>query len=142
MPFLTRDTILGVDDRKVEDVSVPEWGGTVLIRGMTGKEREQFEDLHNEEVPAGNRAGRRAGQTVSKFDRKNLRSRLVVWCVIDDKGERLFSDADLDIINGKNGAALERIVDVAMRMSGMTDGDIDDLAQEMVSGKDPSADSS
>ena len=142
MPFLTRDTILGVDDRKVEEVSVPEWGGSVRVRGMTGVEREQFEDLHNEEVPAGSRAARRAGQTVTKFARKNVRARLVAWCAIDEKEQRIFSDADLDLISGKNAAAMERIVKVAMKLSGMDEDDLDDLAEEMVSGKDPSADSS
>jgi len=36
MAILSRDAILGSDDLKKEVVSVPEWGGEVVIATMTG----------------------------------------------------------------------------------------------------------
>ena len=43
MKALTRDEILGADDLKTESVKVPEWGGTVLVRELTGAERDEWE---------------------------------------------------------------------------------------------------
>ena len=142
MAHLTRDAILVKDDIEVEEVLIPQWGGTVRVRGMSGTEREAFEESRLREKPSGNRAARRAGNTTTEFVRKNLRAQLVAWCVIDDLGARLFSDDDIPMLNSKSGAALERIVDVAMRLSGMGDDDVEELAQEMVENEHPSSASS
>ena len=40
---LSRDDILKAEDLTTEEVDVPEWGGTVLVRGLTGRERDEFE---------------------------------------------------------------------------------------------------
>ena len=40
---LSRDDILKAADNEPEEVDVPEWGGSVLVRGMTGRERDAFE---------------------------------------------------------------------------------------------------
>ena len=58
--MLSRDTILAKNDVKVEEVKVPEWGGSVLVRGMSGDQREAFEKAQTREVPAGNRQARRS----------------------------------------------------------------------------------
>ena len=50
---LTRDQILAVSDIQTEEVHVPEWGGTVLVRGLTGAERDEFEA--GMATPQGNR---------------------------------------------------------------------------------------
>ena len=41
--YLTRDAILQATDLTFEDVAVPEWGGVVRVRGLTGTERDAFE---------------------------------------------------------------------------------------------------
>ena len=41
--LLTRDLILKADDIQTREVEVPEWGGTVLIRALTGTERDAYE---------------------------------------------------------------------------------------------------
>ncbi len=43
MGLLTKDDILGADDLATEDVEVPEWGGCVRVRALTGTERDAFE---------------------------------------------------------------------------------------------------
>jgi len=43
MTLLTRDQILQAQDIARETVSVPEWGGSVLVRGLTGQERDAYE---------------------------------------------------------------------------------------------------
>jgi hypothetical protein len=43
MATLTKEQILKADDLKTETVEVPEWGGPVNIRTLTGAERDAFE---------------------------------------------------------------------------------------------------
>ena len=128
---LTREAILAAQDIVTETVDVPEWGGSVLVRGLSGFEREAFEKAQSREKPAANRAGRRAGQTVTEVIRDNIRARIVAWCVVDEAGARVFADEDIPALNRKSGAALERVVEVGMRLSGMTEEDVDELAEEM-----------
>ena len=129
--MLSRDTILAKNDVQTEEVEVPEWGGSVLVRGMSGTEREAFEKARTREVPSGNRNARRAGQTTTEFSRERLRAGLVCACAVDERGNRLFTTEDLPALNDKSAAALERIVDVAMRLSGMDNNEIEKLAEEM-----------
>ena len=43
MSYLSADDILNADDLPREPVEVPEWGGTVLVQGMSGTDRDRFE---------------------------------------------------------------------------------------------------
>ena len=83
------------------------------------------------EIPAGNRAGRRAGQTVTKFVKDNIMAKLCAWCLVDEAGEKLFADTDIAALGKKSGVALQRVMEVAMRLSGLDDDDIDDMAKDL-----------
>ena len=133
--FLTKAAILAADDIVTEQVHVPQWGGTVLVRGMTGDERNAYEKQLLYERPAGNRSARRAGQTTTEVRREEIRNRLIMWCCVDQDGNRIFSEDDLSKINTKSAAAIERVIEVAMRLSGLDDDDIEDMAERMA--KDP-----
>ena len=63
MTYLSRDTILQREDIKTEDVEVPEWGGTVRVRGMSGVERDAFEASLIEQPAANGQRKRRRQQT-------------------------------------------------------------------------------
>ena len=43
MKELTAAEILGTEDIVEELVEVPEWKGTVRVRGLTGRERDAYE---------------------------------------------------------------------------------------------------
>lgn len=117
--LLSREQILGAPDRKTEDVSVPEWGGTVRVRSLSGAERDAYE------------AGivQLRGDGSRQFTLANARSRLVSLSVCGEDGERLFSDADIARLGEKSATALERVFDVARRLSGLSDEDIEELAE-------------
>lgn len=117
MAILKREEILQAADLQVEEVQVPEWGGSVLVRGMTGAERDQFEST----------AVERKGTTYH-VNMQNVRARLAAACVVDEGGERMFSEKDVEALGKKSGAALQRVFDVAMRLSGMTPADVEELA--------------
>jgi len=113
---LGRDDILGADDLPVQEVEVPEWGGVVNVRSMTGYERDQFEtSLTN-------------GKDKS-VNLKNIRARLVCLTVVDDNGERLFTDADVDALGRKSAAALDRVFAEAQILNGLRDKDVEELAE-------------
>lgn len=114
MTLLNRDAILTADDLQTEDVQVPEWGGTVRVRSLIGSERDAFE-------------AHVAGDG-KKANLDNLRARLVALTIVDDKGERVFSDGDVKKLGMKNAAALNRVFDAAQRLSGLTEADVEEMA--------------
>ena len=42
MSLLSKEAILAAQDLPSEDVEVPEWGGTVRVRGLDGKGRDEY----------------------------------------------------------------------------------------------------
>ena len=130
MTYLTRDAILQREDIVTEDVEVPEWGGTVRVRGMSGVERDKFEAGLIQQPVANGR--RRKPQEQQHTNMENIRAKLCSWCCVDEQGGRLFAESDVQALGGKSATALARIFDVATRLSGITEEDVDEMAQEMV----------
>jgi hypothetical protein len=115
MPVLTRDQILNAQDLPTENVPVPEWGGDVMVRGLTGAERDAYEASMVTQV--GNQA---------KMNMANMRAKLVAMCIVDDNGKRIFSQADAEALGKKSGAALQRVFEVAQKLSGLTTKDVEE----------------
>lgn len=116
MALLSKDQILQADDRRYEVVPVPEWGGEVRLRSLTGSERDEYESGLVQQV-----GGK---QTMNA---RNARAKLIALCAVDEQGLPLFSKADVIKLGSKNSAALQRVFDVACRMNGFTDEDVKDL---------------
>lgn len=118
---LSRDDILKAEN-PVEEVDLsglPGLSGSVLVRGMTGRERDAFEiSMRNE----------RTGQRIPG-SMLNIRAKIVARCVVNDDGERLFTDADIAALGEKSGAVIDRLFDVATRLSGMSEGDAREMAE-------------
>ena len=131
--MLTREQILAADDITTEDVNVPQWGGSVRVRGLTGVDRDAWEAEMADVQPSGN--GKAKGNVAVTMKRDNIRAKLVARCIVNEAGTREFSDSDIEALGNKSAAALDRIFGVAMRLSGIGDNDVDKMAQEMVEGK-------
>lgn len=109
--------ILAADDIAFETVPVPEWRLAVVVRGMTGSERDAFE----QSIVRGHGKEREL-----KLD--NARARFVAKCIVHpDTHKALFTLAQVDALGRKSSAALQRVYEVAMRLSGLTDDDLKDL---------------
>ena len=117
---LKRDDILAVKDIKIELVPVPEWGGEVYIKGMSGLERDAFEASVIEQK--GNK---------QKVNMANVRAKLAAQTLCDEEGNRLFNDADIKELGKKSASALQRVFEVAQRLSGIGDADVEELAGEL-----------
>lgn len=118
MSYLTRDQILEANDIPQEEVDVPEWGGTVLVRGLTGEERDDFE---------GEVVQMRGKET--RMNLKNFRAKLVARTIVNEEGERIFSDSDVKALGKKSGLALQRVFEIAQRLSGLSDQDVEELVK-------------
>ena len=123
--MLTRDQILKAKDLTKEKVEVPEWGGFVYVRVMTGRERDSFEQ------------GLLLGK--GKVNLENVRARLCALTVVDETGARLFKDKDVTELGNKSAAALDRVYEVAQRLNRISGEDVEEL--EKNSGKIRSEDS-
>lgn len=124
MALLDRSAIESADDIPTEDVYVPEWDGTVRLRGLTGAQRDAYEASVVE----------MKGET-RRFKLQNLRARLVALCLIDEEGRQLFSGpAAVNALGDKSAKALDMLFDKARRLSGLTEDDIEELAEDFGSG--------
>ncbi|WP_431888732.1 hypothetical protein [Nocardiopsis alba] len=122
--LLSRDAILSASDRIHEDLFIPEWDGTVRIIGMSGTDRDAWEAqmVDSKGKPATARL-------------HNFRAKLVSKCIVDEAGERVFTDADVKALGAKNGQVIDRIFDVARRLSGMDAAAVEDAAGNSESGR-------
>lgn len=115
--LLTRDDILKAQDLPTERVFVSEWNGEVIVRGLTAAERDAFEQSIVET---------RGKNT--RMNLRNIRAKLVAMTVVDEQGNRIFSDEDAELLGKKSAAALDRIFSVAQRLSGLRPEDVEELA--------------
>ena len=118
MSLLSKTAILAAQDLQTEDVEVPEWGGAVRVRSFTGRERDAFESS----MVRGEGRDR-------KVDLTNMRARLVGLTVIDDTGQRLFTDDEVDLLGAKSGAALDRVFAIAQKLNGLSGADVEELSK-------------
>lgn len=102
-----------------ETVDCPEWGA-VCIRALTGKERDTFEGM--------------ALLAKAKNNFTGLRAYVVSRSVIDDEGLRVFKDEDVDALNEASAKPVDFLFDEVRRLSGMTDGEVEELEKNSTGG--------
>lgn len=111
---LTAAQILGANDLPILSVDVPEWGGEVCIRMLTGAEREQFESRFLKWQNGSNKSN-------------DLRCTLVALCACDEAGKALFSKGDAEKLNAKSAKALDRVFHAALKHNRITQEDVEEL---------------
>lgn len=117
--MLTKTDIFAAKHLPAEEVDVPEWGGTVFVRGMTGSERDLYEaSLYVD----------RGGEAT--FDNANSTAKALVKCIVDAEGNRVFDDRDANELGSQPAAALMRIWRVARRLSGLGPEDVKAAAED------------
>lgn len=123
--YLSAEQILGSDDLAFEDVKVPEWCDkktgvdTVRVRELPGTERDRFEAQF---------IGK-DGASVRMEGLDGFRARLAAATIVDEHGKQMFrSAAETKRLGEKSATALQRVCDVAMRLSKMSEDDVKELA--------------
>ena len=122
---LTRDSILSANDRKTWTVEVPEWGGSVCVRQLSGSDRDRIEQ-HVAKA-------RRPDGTVG--DLAGLRALVVALAACDESGARLFAVDDVAALNEKSAAALDRVFDAAAGLNRMFSHGMEEARDDFPAGR-------
>jgi hypothetical protein len=107
--FDIRAAILGSDDLAREPIDVPwDLGDEKLyVRALTTNEKDEYYAMT---MPTG------------EFRwTTRLQASLLVKVIVNEAGERIFDDADAEALGQKSAAALSKVFDATMRLSGMND---------------------
>ena len=107
--LLSKEAIMSVSDLPTEMVEVKQWGGSVTVRGMNAGERDRFEEQ------------------IRKHGMNNLRGLMASMVIVDEEGKRIFTDKEIEKLSAKSAEALDTIVEVASRLSGLMDADVEIL---------------
>jgi len=116
---LTREEIFGMEDILIEEVTIPMWGNrTVYVCGLTAAAKNRYQqslvDMKG---------------TTRTLRLENSTAKLVALTVCNQDRQCLFTERDIERLGTKSAAALELIVEVANRLSGMTQKEVADLVK-------------
>lgn len=104
--LLSKNQILASEDLEFVDVEMPEWKdeegnpGVIRLQGLTGEDIVKFTNQTEEE-------------------KKNSAVRIIAMCAVDENGEKLFTEEDVNVLKKKNLKAILRLQDAAMKLNGM-----------------------
>lgn len=119
MKCLTKDEFLSADDLPLVPVPLPEelYGKDVgvFVRSMDGTEKAMLEERFQNKEPTD--------------DILDFRGTVLVSTIVNEKGQRLFSDKDRDAVMGKNAEGLETIFEKACDLNGFRAKDVEALAK-------------
>jgi len=115
--YLSKDDIFKAEDLPTRDVDVPEWGGVVRVRALSGSDRDQYDASMNQAQPDG---------SVVRLP-QGSRARLVALCVVDEDGNSMFNEFDVGRLGNKSSAALDRVITVISELSALTDKAVEEM---------------
>ena len=108
MTRLSREEILNAKDIEQEEVFVEPWGGSVLVQALSGARRADIMDACMDDK--------------GKMNTKRLYPALMVAGCVEPE----FSKADSEALLDKNSGALETVCKVIMRLSGISQDDVEE----------------
>ena len=108
---LDSKSIIAANDARLEKVRVPEWGGDVYLRVISGTDRDRFEEAY-------------ADQKMKAF-----RIRFLLLTICDEAGERLFKDEQADALGKKSSVVINRLFESAWKLNAFTQEAIDELGE-------------
>lgn len=118
MALITRDAVLNATDLRRELVPVPEWGGEVYVRELTGLERDRWE---TEQAKIGRTLDEAPTYKAdARLPQRNIRASLVALACCDETGKAIFRPEDAAELGKRSAAVLDRLFDVAARLAGIT----------------------
>jgi hypothetical protein len=112
----TKEQALAADDIVIEDVFVKPWNAWYRVRSLTAAQRGAWQRSCL--------VGRGKDQEVNL---QESTARLVAWAVVDENGKPIFSEADILKLKKKSSVAIELIGEVAARLSGIGEKEMDDI---------------
>lgn len=108
MPRIGRDQVLVADDLRQDEVEVPEWGGSLLLRELSALGWKRYASA----------SSKLEGEEPTQHEM----ALLVALSAVDDQGEPVFNQpGDVERLSRKSSKALRRAYEVALRLSTATD---------------------
>lgn len=101
-----RAAILAAKDLTREPVHVKEWDVTVYVQEMSGTLADALSVKYNE-----------AKQTNQLGANQAFTDHLLLFTLVDERGERIFQDDDLAELKAKSAEVLKHLVKVAMKVN-------------------------
>ena len=112
---LNIDDILRADDTEIEAVPCPEWGGTVFVRTITADMRDRLET-----------------EFAGLGDKVGIRAAMVAASLCDEQGTFLCpTPAEVQALGKKSAKPMDRLADAVMRLSKLSDAEIEKLAKNL-----------
>jgi hypothetical protein len=123
--LLSKAEILGKDRKKFIDVPVKEWEGSVRLQELSASDRDMWESESFNVAPDGSTA---------KFNPKHARARLIVRCLVDEQGKRLFTDDEVAAVGSLSASTIQKLFNKARTLNAITDDDIKELEKNSEAG--------
>jgi len=101
---------------RVEKVNVPEIGDSCYLRVMTARERDAYDMSQGDPL-------------TRKVNLEHITARLLVRCLCDEEGERLYADDELDQIGNMPSTVTEPLFNECRRINGMTAAAVEDAVK-------------
>lgn len=102
---LNRNMIMDCKDIAVQKIEVPEWGGHIYLRTLSGAGRDAWEYC-----------------AFGGGNREHASATLVYHCAVDEKGRKLFSVNDIAGLSQKAGSAISRLAKIIAIAGGLFGG--------------------
>jgi hypothetical protein len=116
---LTREQILAARrDRKPHRFEVPEWGGDVFIRVLSAKDQMVLSD---------------------GVDPKETPVKVLCYSLVNEDGERLFSDEDFEALADMDWPVIMRVFTESAKLNGLSTKELEKAMQDFTSAPDESS---
>lgn len=129
--LLNKDALLAAAERpdvQTKDVHVPELGGFVRVREMSGTVRNRIEAAA---------VSMRAGGDAKTLD--NVTAQMIAACLVDEHDRPMLTTADVRRLMASRPRAVFRIRDAIMEISATDDDDVEALAEVFDSARSDSS---
>jgi hypothetical protein len=112
--MLSKSDILESKDIESVVVKVPEWGGELMVCGLKQVEKD---DWTNSIIDDG------------KANMQGATALLCALAIRDEKGKPIFTSKDVTSLQAKSAKALDRVFQVAQRLSGIGQEEIEETVK-------------
>ena len=100
------NTILGKDDFHYEEIEVPEWGGSLRLKSLSGAERSKIIKITQQQ----------------KDTADGVFEQCIIYSAVDGEGRQIFKDdqATLSVLKSKDAGVTQRIGRKVLEISGLS----------------------
>ena len=95
------EEILSKDDFTFEEMEVPEWGGTIRVRSLSGDERTKITQMAQQ-----------------RKDGDGMFEQVIIFAVVDENGKHVFRADHLKALKEKSASVSQRIGQKVLELSG------------------------